>query len=376
MGNRSIFLYRCVVRCGDGEGLTRDGPGARWRKQAGERPLSMRGMTAAQIADLEPAAARMIGLGNKAIALVNATDVRIDGPTIARGGHFAILTTGVRRMTLRDLTIDTNRDGIDLDCVADVLVERCRVNSPNDDAIVLKSSFALGRAIPCEDVTIRDCEVSGFDPGTLIDGTRRTTQALAPDRDRVTGRIKLGTESNGGYRRIRIERCRFVRSRGLALETVDGGVMEDVTVRDLTMTDVTTAPLFLRIGDRRRGPDGTGVGAIRGVTIDGLVATGIDHRFAATLAGLPEHPIEDVTLRGLHLSYRGGGTPVGDPPELADAYPEPSMFGPTPAWGLWCRHVRGLRVDGLHLATPQDGRPPMRMDDCPAAKTTKVTLGA
>ncbi len=355
----------------DGEGLTRDGPGARWRKQAGERPLSMQGMTAAQIAELEPDIARMAGLGNKAIALVNAQDVRIEGVAITRGGHFAILATGCRGMVLRDLTIDTNRDGIDLDGVSDVLVERCRVNTPNDDAIVLKSSFALGRVVPCQDVTVRDCRVSGFDPGTLIDGTRGRTQQLAPDRDQVTGRIKLGTESNGGFRRIRIERCRFERSRGLALETVDGGAIEDVTVRDVTMTEVTTAPLFLRIGDRRRGPVGTGVGAMRGIVVDGLTATGVDHRFAATLAGLPGHAIEDVTLRDIHLSYLGGGQPVPAPPELADAYPEPSMFGPTPAWGLWCRHVRGLRVDGLALTTSGDARPAMRMDDCSGVKMAR-----
>ncbi|WP_242117920.1 rhamnogalacturonidase [Sphingomonas lacusdianchii] len=357
----------------DGEGLTRDGPGARWRKQAGERPLSMRQMTAAEIAALEPDAARMNGLGNKAVALVEARDVRIEGITIARGGHFAILATGCRGMVLRDLTIDTNRDGIDLDGVRDVLIERCRVNTPNDDAIVLKSSFALGQALPCSDVTVRDCVVSGFDPGTLIDGTRGRTQQLAPDRDRVTGRIKLGTESNGGFRRIRIERCRFERSRGLALETVDGGVIEDVVVRDLTMTEVTTAPLFLRIGDRRRGPAGTGVGTIRGVTVEGLRATGIDHRFAATLAGLPGHWIEDVTLRDISLSYLGGGRPVAMPPELADAYPEPSMFGPTPAWGLWCRHVRGLTVEGLNLTTRGDGRAAIRLNNVAGAKVTKVT---
>lgn len=357
----------------DGEGLTRDGPGARWRKQAGERPLSMRQMTAAEIAALEPDAAQMNGLGNKAVALVEARDVRIEGITIARGGHFAIFATGCRGMVLRDLTIDTNRDGIDLDAVQDVLVERCRVNTPNDDAIVLKSSFALGQALPCSDVTVRDCVVSGYDPGTLIDGTRGRTQQVAPDRDRVTGRIKLGTESNGGFRRIRIERCRFERSRGLALETVDGGVIEDVVVRDLTMAEVTTAPLFLRIGDRRRGPAGTGVGAIRGVTVERLTATGIDHRFAATLAGLPGHAIEDVTLRDISLSYLGGGRPVAMPPELADAYPEPSMFGPTPAWGLWCRHVRGLTVEGLNLNTKDDRRAAIRMDDVAGAKVTKVT---
>lgn len=362
----------------DGRGLTRDGPGARWKAQTGERPLSMRRMTAAEIARLEPDAARMNGVGNKAIALRNGRDIRLAGFTMAKCGHFAILATGTQRLTIQDLSIDTDRDGIDLDGVRDVLVERCRVNTPNDDAIVVKSSYALGRAAAAENVTIRQCAVSGYDLGTMLDGSRRTTQAMAPDRDRPTGRIKLGTESNGGYRNIRIEDCSFHHCRGLALETVDGGVMENVIARRLTMHDVTTAPLFLRIGDRRRGPAGTGVGAIRGVTLREITATGIDHRFAATIAGLPGHRVEDVNLSDVRLSYAGGGTAADAarrPGDLASAYPEPSMFGVTPAWGLWVRHAHGLSIRGLSLATVrQDARPPFRTEDVAALHITDTPL--
>ena len=351
----------------DGAGLTRDGPGARWKRQAGERPLSMRAMTQAQITDLEPDAAAMAGKGNKAIAFKNGRDIRLSGFTIRKGGHFAILATGTQKLRIDGLTIDTDRDGIDLDCVRDVVVERCRVNSPNDDAIVIKSSHALGRAIATEDILIRDCDVSGYDMGSLIDGSRTTRQQIAPDQDRVTGRIKLGTESNGGYRNIRIEDCRFTRCRGLALETVDGGVMEHIVARRLTMRDVTTAPLFLRLGDRRRGPEGTGIGAIRHVEISEVDARGIDHRFPATIAGLPGHPIRDVTLRDIHLDYEGGGTAqdaARRPGELADAYPEPSMFGVLPAWALWARHAKRLTIERFTAATrTPDQRPPLLFDD-------------
>lgn len=350
----------------DGRGLTRDGPGARWRAQTGERPLSMRGIAAAELARLEPDVARMQGLGNKAIALRGGRNVRLAGFSMLKCGHFAILATGTRDLTIEDLAIDTDRDGIDLDSVRDAVVRRRRVNTPNDDAIVVKSSLALGEPVAAERIAIRDCAVSGYDLGTMLDGTRTTTQQLAPDRDRVTGRIKLGTESNGGYRDVTIEDCTFAHCRGLALETVDGGVMERVVARRLTMTDVTTAPIFLRLGDRRRGPAGTRVGAIRDVTISDVRATGIDHRFAATIAGLPKHPIEHVTLRDIHLSYRGGGTradAIRRPEELAGAYPEPSMFGPTPAWGLWIRHARGVAIDGLALTSADDARPPIVSDD-------------
>ncbi len=350
-----------------GLGLTRDGPGARWKKQAGERPLSMQGMSAAQIGKLEPDAAAMQGLGNKAIAIKNGRDIRLSGFTILKGGHFAVLATGTQVLRIDGLTIDTDRDGIDLDCVRDVVVERCRVNSPNDDAIVVKSSFALGRAVAAENILIRDCDVSGYDMGSLVDGTKRTTQQVAPDRDRVTGRIKLGTESNGGYRNVRIEDCRFTRCRGLALETVDGGAMEQIVARRLTMRDVTTAPIFLRLGDRRRGPEGTGVGSIDGIDLSEIDARGIDHRFPAAIAGLPGHPVRNVALRGVHLVYRGGGTQAHaarNPAELADAYPEPSMFGVLPAWALWARHVEGLTIDRLTAETmTPDARSPFRFTD-------------
>ena len=350
-----------------GLGLTRDGPGARWKKQAGERPLSMRGMSDAQIAELEPDAAKMNGLGNKAIALKNGRNIHLSGFSILKGGHFAIIATGTQQLRIDNLAIDTERDGIDLDCVRDVVVERCRVNSPNDDGIVVKSSYALGRAIASEDILIRNCDVSGYDMGSMLDGTKRTTQQIAPDQDRVTGRIKLGTESNGGYRNIRIEDCRFTRCRGLALETVDGGVMENIVARRLTMREVTTAPIFLRIGDRRRGPDGTGIGAITGVEISEMDARGIDHRFAASIAGLPGHPVRDVMLRDVHLVYQGGGTAqdaARRPAELADAYPEPSMFGVLPSWALWARHAERLTIERFtaETATP-DARPPALFDD-------------
>lgn len=343
----------------EGTGLTRDGPGARWAQETGERPLSMTDLSEAEIGELEPDEAAMAGQGNKAIALKDCRNVVLRDFTIEKGGHFAILATGVRDMEIEGLSIDTERDGIDLDCVRGARVRRCRVNTPNDDAIVLKSSLALGAAVPTEDVLIEDCLVSGYDAGTMLDGRFGRTQLIAPDRDRVTGRIKLGTESNGGFRGIRIRDCRFERSRGLALETVDGGTLEDVDISGVTMREVTSAPLFLRLGDRRRGPPGTGIGALRGIRITDIEATGVDPRFAATIAGLPNAPIRDVRLSNVRLAYEGGGQPSRGPiPLYPGAYPEPSMFGPTPAWGLWVRDAEDVAVDRLRLEIEvPDARP-------------------
>ncbi len=349
----------------DGIGLTREGPGSQWRKQAGEFPLSMRGLSAEVMAELAPEVSAMYGVGNKTLAFRDCRRVCVRGLTIVRGGHFALLATGVDGLLCENLIIDTNRDGIDLDGCRQVMVRNCQVNAPNDDAIVLKSSFALGEKRAVEDVTIDTCRVSGFDPGTMIDGSFGRTQLLSPDQDRVTGRIKIGTESSGDFRRIAIRNCHFERSRGLALETVDGGVIEDVTVDNVTMNEVTTAPLFLRVGARLRAPEGAVSGAIRRVSISNLTATDILPDYCALIMGLPDHPIEDVVLRDIRLSYRDGGfAPDSLPGELADAYPEPSMFGITPAWGLWARHVRGLVMERVEMTVvSEDARPKTMFDD-------------
>src|SRR5688500_17370326 len=201
--------------------------------------------------------------GNKAIALKRSRNVLLRDLTILRGGHFAILATGVDNLTIDNLRIDTNRDGIDIDACRNVRISNTSVNSPNDDAIVLKSSYALGEARATENVTITNSLVSGYDVGSLLDGTYKRTVQRAPDRDGPTGRIKFGTESNGAFRNITSSNVAFDRSRGLAIETVDGATIEDVAITNLTMRDVSNAPIFLRLGRRMRGPAGTPVGALR-----------------------------------------------------------------------------------------------------------------
>jgi len=349
----------------DGAGLTAKGPGAKWAKRKGYFPESMAGMSAAELAAEDPDEALMRGLGNKAIALKNCRNISLRDFSILKGGHFAILATGTDNLTIDNLRIDTDRDGIDLDGVRHVRVSNCQINTPNDDALVLKSSGALGVARATEHVAISNCHVSGFDLGTMLDGTYGRTQQVSPDRDRVTGRIKLGTESHGGFRNIVISNCTVERSRGLALETVDGGVLEDVSISNITMREVTTAALFLRIGARLRAPAGTMPGPMRRIRFAHITAYDVDPRYASIIAGLPEQPIEDVTLQDIRITYAGGLGAVTDPvPEKPDAYPEPSMFGTLPAYGLYVRHARGLHLRDIHLSTlAPDGRPAVWLED-------------
>src|SRR5205823_125254 len=176
------------------------------------------------------------GIGNKAIALKNSRNVTLRDFSILHGGHFGILATGVDNLTIDNLKIDTNRDGIDIDCCRNVRVSNCSVNSPWDDGICLKSSFGLGYARATEMVTISDCLLTGsFEEGTLLDGTCKPFPADA--NVPRNGRIKFGTESNGGFKRITVSNCVFDGCKGLALEAVDGAILEDVTVTNISMRD-------------------------------------------------------------------------------------------------------------------------------------------
>ncbi|UZF74542.1 glycoside hydrolase family 28 protein [Amycolatopsis mediterranei] len=295
--------------------------------------------------------------GNKAIALKLCRNIAIRDLTIVNGGHFAVLPTGVDNFRIDGLVIDTNRDGINLDCCRNVRIANTTVNSPYDDGIVLKSSYALNQLRATENVTIDNCLVSGYDLGTLVDGTFRTGPY-----SRV-GRIKFGTESNGGFKNIAISNIVFEYCRGLALETVDGGVLEDVTISNLTMRHVQT-PIFLRLGARMRGPAGIPVGTLRRVSISDVVAANTDPQYPSTIAGIPGHNVEDIRISNVRQHTAGGLTPadaVANPPELETGYPEPAMFGTLPAYGWFIRHARGLTFDNVEVRYERTDTRPAHM---------------
>jgi len=301
-------------------------------------------------------------LGNKAIALLRCRNVIIRDISILTGGWFGILATGTDNLTIDNVKEDTNRDGMDIDCCKNVRVSDCFVNSPYDDGICLKSTYALGYARNTENVTITNCQVSGYDEGTLLDGTFKRTKNTHP-----IGRIKLGTESNGGFKNITISNCVLDYCRGLALETVDGAELEDVAVTNITMRDVVSDPIFLRLGSRMRGPAGTPVGQLRRILISNVVIYNADPHYVCTISGIPGHDIEDVTLSNIKLYVKGGLTPNGtqaNPPENEEMYPEPGMFGEAPAYGFFIRHAKNIKITAVEVnMIKSDGRPVLRADD-------------
>lgn len=289
-------------------------------------------------------------IGNKAICLKLCRNALIRDITISHGGHFAILATGCDNLTVDHVTIDTNRDGMDLDCCRNTIVSNCRVNSPNDDGICPKSTYALGEARITENLSIVNCQVSGFEEGTLLDGT------MKPGRHH-NGRIKFGTESSGGFRNCLVANCTFRSCMGLALEEVDGGIMEDISINNITMIDVPSYAIYITTGKRNRTPNLTTNSRARNIFISNVIADGVGKMSGIQIMGLPEQPIDGVRLENIRLITNGGGT-RGDativPRELGTGYPEPGKIGTLPAYGVFARHVRRLELANIHLSFKSD----------------------
>jgi polygalacturonase len=327
--------------------------------------------------DGAPFKAEQAGAGNKAIALKNCRNVLLRDFAILKGGHFGLLLTGVDNLTIDNLKIDTDRDGIDIDCCQNVRVSNCTVNSPWDDGICPKSSYALGYARPTRNVTISNCWVTGYyELGSVLNGTFKK---FAPGVvDHPTGRIKCGTESNGGFINITISNCVFEGCQGYALESVDGALLEDITITNTTMRDLASGPIFMRLGARLRGPkESTKVGTLKRILISNLECYNAPQNVSSILNGIPGYPIEDVKLSNIYIETVGGAT-AGmaqiQPPELEAAYPEPRMFGPMPASGFFLRHVRNVEMSHVDIANATaDARPAFYLADVERADFFAVT---
>jgi polygalacturonase len=295
-------------------------------------------------------------------------DVRVSGVTLKNAANWVQTYRECDDVEIRGIRVESvtywNNDGLDLVNCRRVLIEDCDVDAA-DDGICLKSDPSPTDRL-CEDITVRRCRI------------RSSASAF-----------KLGTASHHGFRRIRAEdlEIRDTYRSAVALETVDGGVMEDIRISRVRARNTGNA-LFLRIGQRNSAkPPGT----LRGVVIEDLDVevpatkpdAGYPHegpplKFPAnvipsSIAGLPDRPVEDVVLRNLTIRYAGGGDParaavpldaLGAVPEKRENYPEFSVFGELPAWGLYVRHARGLRLENVTLgAAASDYRPALVADD-------------
>jgi len=279
------------------------------------------------------------------IRLVNCRDVRVEGLRLQNSAMWMQHYLACEHVTVRGIHVwnfsNANNDGIDLDGCKDCLVSQCVFES-DDDGITLKST--LDR--PTECVTVSDCVARSH-----------------------CNAIKLGTESNGGFKDITIANCVVTSPRGerlvggkarglsgISLELVDGGQLERISIANITIHGVSV-PLFLRLGDRARpfkkDMQPPPIGSFHNVVINNIVATDVG-KYGCSITGQPGHPIENVLLSNLAFTFEGGGErelTEKEVPERSKQYPECTMFGELPAYGFYARHVKGLRISNVLLRT-------------------------
>lgn len=308
--------------------------------------------------------------GAKCIALKNCENVVIRGLEMHNVTDLAIYFAGCENVDISDIKMRVYIDGISPDNSKNVRIRNCDIET-GDDGIVFKSSYTLNKIDICKNIRVSDCRV----------------------KSRCNA-IKFGTETNGGFEDIVVEniQIRETRITGISVESVDGAIIDGVTLRNIDMVNVN-APLFVHVGRRMRGPEGRALGKIKNVTFENITASGpylpyqviawnyfsykagdtyqepwnfgIAESFndgedemtkdsawqmTSNMCGLPESPLENVTLKNVRLLVDGGVQSVKRevPEQPVCDYPEVFVYGRIlPAKGVYFRHINGLTLENV-----------------------------
>lgn len=298
------------------------------------------------------------GDGNKTFAIKRSRNLTFENISIDQGGWFAFLLNGCNGIIIDNVKIQTPRDGIDLMSCSNVLIKNCEIRAlrydengvlaGGDDAIGIKSDFALGRKIDSENIIIENCLLSSSCNG-----------------------VQFGSETVGNFRNILVKDCviEHADKAGLGITSNDGAIIEDVTYRNIQMTK-TANPVFMLISGRGRSPEKPAPGKIRNITFENITATDCygyikDRVFTSTLSGLPGFTIDDVTFKNVSITYKGGGTWADseiDPP-YTDEY-SPRSLGKRPASAFYIRNARNITFDNFTVSFEKpDYRPSFVLDN-------------
>ena len=321
--------------------------------------------------------------GAKCIALKYCKNVAISGLGIYNVTDLAVYFAGCENVDVYGLDMRVYIDGISPDNSKNVRIYDCCVEA-GDDSIVFKTSYTLNCLGICEDIRVWNCDL----------------------KSRCNA-IKFGTETNGGYKNIYLEdiRIRETRMCGIAIESVDGAVIDGIWIKKVRMKNVNV-PLFIHLGKRMRGPEGREIGSIQNITIEDVIAEGpyepyevvawnyqsykandfyqkpwcfgyaegFDNRaeectkdsvwqMTSNVCGLVGRPLKNIVIKDFILRLDGGVTSYAynkKVPEEAQDYPEVYVYGRLlPAKGIYFRHIDGLKIENVVIET---NRPDVRDD--------------
>ncbi len=313
----------------------------------------------------------------KIILFQNCDSIQVKGITIKNGLMWVQDYRSCSNVTIDSIKVRSttflNNDGIDITDSKNVRITNCDIDCA-DDGICLKSSL---RNECCENVYVANCRV------------RSSASAL-----------KLGTASWGGFRNITIRDITVYDTyrSAIAIEAVDGGILEDVNVQNITATNTGNA-IFIRLGHRNKDDVISQLRRVhianvkveipatkpdKGYPEEGPLVYFPHNVFPSSISGFAGHPVEDVTLENIEVIYDGGGSvqvaslpidSLSKIPEQIAEYPEFSMFGELPAWSFYVRHVDGLQLKNISVrAKNKDYRPACVFDDVVGLEMEKIKI--
>lgn len=304
------------------------------------------------------------------IQIINCINVRIQNVSLRNSGAWMQHYLACENLHIHGISVfnhvNRNNDGIDIDGCRNVVISDVVIDT-DDDGICMKSSSAEG----CESIAIHNCVISSH-----------------------CNALKMGTESNTGFRNVVVSNIVVKPSRvqdrsiyggvqgisGISLEMVDGGVLESVSIDNVTV-EKTAVPLFIRLADRGRPyaesvPVET-VGTLRDVTISNVLVRDTEG-LGCSITGIPGYPVENISLSNIDIAFAGGGgseEAAREVPEHEKKYPEAAMFGHLPSYGFFIRHAVNVSFSDVRLSTGEDdARPALVLDDVVSSAFSRLRL--
>jgi len=282
------------------------------------------------------------GQADKAITLVMCSDVTITGIMITAAGHFAILADACTNLVVSGAQIlnayaNQHRDAFNLIDSSDAVVSNCVIQG-SDDAMVLKSDYALGRKIGGHDIHISNCQI--------LSTENNATQ--------------FGSETVGDFSDVTWSNLQLTAAgkAGIGITSQDGSVIDGVTYDHITMSNCA-CPIFLKLDYRTTDTPAPSVGRIRNISINNVTAVHsafYNRTNTSTINGyfntndLTMTPIENITFNNVNVSNIGKNPATAvtnDPVENQDW--QPQNFGRWPSYGWYLRYADNVSFSNCQV---------------------------
>ena len=337
----------------------------------------------------------------KLIEFINCNKIKVTGVTLMNPGGWLQNYNKCTNIIIDSLNIQStaywNNDGVDITDSKNVRITNCNINAA-DDGVCLKSEDPNDF---CDSIYVANCTI------------RSSASAF-----------KMGTASSGGFKNVVVRDLTIYDTyrSAIAIESVDGGVLENIDIRDVNAKNTGNA-IFIRLGHRNKNGK---VGKLKNVFISDVKAeiplrkpdlgyplegppdylrysaqrkekkrpdlgypyTGLPkwpyNLIPSSIVGIPGHFVKDITLENIEITFEGASSKklahikldsLSKVPEMESDYPEFSMFGELPAWGFYVRHASGIKMKNVKLRYKEfDFRPALVFDDVENIHLDKVQV--